>query len=315
MLLTEAIDQYLLSLKADGLSPATIKWYRSILRSFSNDYPLRELEAFTVNTMRSYIVKLREKNVYDGAVQRLRRNPEASSPAPQKKVELATVDSHVTALHAFWGWCAREYVLANPMGNIRRPPPRDRHIKAIAPEDFVKIFNATTEGAAGTRDRALLTFLADTGARLGGVHGLQWEYLNIDEGWALVLEKGARLRKVVFTQMTARFLLAWRNLAYPQAKYVFTSVQPPFDQLSKDGIEQILKRLKARARVEGRVNPHSFRHNFAREYLRNGGDLVSLARLLGHKDIKVTSDYYAIFSQDELAVLHEKYSPLKEMLK
>jgi len=83
--------------------------------------------------------------------------------------------------------------------------------------------------------------------------------------------------------------------------------------LTESGVSQVLKRLKRRAGVRGRVNPHAFRHGFAREYLKNGGDLATLAKLLGHKDINTTTDFYAVFSEDELAELHEKFSPLRAL--
>ncbi|MCU0476789.1 MAG: tyrosine-type recombinase/integrase, partial [Anaerolineae bacterium] len=78
------------------------------------------------------------------------------------------------------------------------------------------------------------------------------------------------------------------------------------------GVHQMLKRLKAKAGVSGRVNPHSFRHNFAREYLRNGGEVVTLARLLGHEDVNTTAAFYAVFSKDELQSQHMKFSPISK---
>lgn len=72
--------------------------------------------------------------------------------------------------------------------------------------------------------------------------------------------------------------------------------------------------MKKRAGVSGRVNPHAFRHNFARAYLQSGGDLVTLTPLLGHVDVNVTAAYYAVFSSDELAAMQEKHSPLLNML-
>lgn len=83
------------------------------------------------------------------------------------------------------------------------------------------------------------------------------------------------------------------------------------EPLTASGLHQALKRLKKRANVAGRVNPHSFRHGFAREYLRQGGDVITLARLLGHSDVNTTAAYYAVFDDDELAMLHNKYSPIR----
>jgi integrase len=41
---------------------------------------------------------------------------------------------------------------------------------------------------------------------------------------------------------------------------------------------------------------------------------VTLARLLGHKDVNTTAAYYAVFSDRELADLQAKYSPLRRLL-
>lgn len=49
--------------------------------------------------------------------------------------------------------------------------------------------------------------------------------------------------------------------------------------------------------------------------LIGGGNLVTLARLLGHSNVNVTAAYYAVFADDELADLQNKYSPVKQMLK
>lgn len=46
-----------------------------------------------------------------------------------------------------------------------------------------------------------------------------------------------------------------------------------------------------RARVLKRVTAHVYRHSFATEYLRNGGDLNSLRELLGHTNLETTQNY------------------------
>lgn len=75
----------------------------------------------------------------------------------------------------------------------------------------------------------------------------------------------------------------------------------------------MLRRLKKKSGVTGPVNPHSFRHGFAREYLTNGGNLASLADTLGHSDVHVTWQNYGIFTIDELKAEHAKYSPVAQL--
>ena len=74
------------------------------------------------------------------------------------------------------------------------------------------------------------------------------------------------------------------------------------------GVNQLLKRLKKRAGVTGRANPHSFRHGFAKDYLMAGGDLASLADLMGHESVETTKTFYAVFEQDDLRRKHDHFS-------
>ncbi len=55
-----------------------------------------------------------------------------------------------------------------------------------------------------------------------------------------------------------------------------------------------------------------FRHSFATSYLRDGGNLIYLQRLLGHSDIQTTKVYIANQVED-LALVHRKTSLLSKL--
>jgi site-specific recombinase XerD len=80
------------------------------------------------------------------------------------------------------------------------------------------------------------------------------------------------------------------------------------EQLTVSGVNQVLKRLKKRAGVTGRANPHAFRHGFAKDYLMAGGDLASLADLMGHESVETTKSFYAVFEQEDLRRKHDHFS-------
>ena len=61
------------------------------------------------------------------------------------------------------------------------------------------------------------------------------------------------------------------------------------------------------------MNAHAFRHGFARHYILSGGDLATLADLLGHSTVAVTKDYYAVFTLRELRRKHSQHSPLAQL--
>ena len=83
--------------------------------------------------------------------------------------------------------------------------------------------------------------------------------------------------------------------------------------MTVSGLNQALKRLARRAGVTGRCNPHSFRHGFARSFLQSGGDLATVAQILGHSSIRVTGDFYSAWSDKELAERHDQFSPIKHL--
>lgn len=61
-----------------------------------------------------------------------------------------------------------------------------------------------------------------------------------------------------------------------------------------------------------RVSPHTFRHTFAKYYLLNNGDVMTLQKILGHSSIEMVRKYVNMTSNDIL-VQHNKYSPINNL--
>jgi integrase/recombinase XerD len=284
--MTKALGEFLLAGEADGLAPTTLDWYGYLLRPMIQQ--LGE-ELPTTHALRQYVVTIRQT------------------------YKDHTTSGHIRALHRFFAWNAEEYGVINPMKGIKRMKAPAAEVRSIAPEDFVKMFNNAGENDIGIRNRAIMAFLADTGVRLGGIAGLTLEALDISMRRAWVIEKGRKKRIVVFTFYTARLLELWLAVRPEGSRTVFTTLDTGTG-LTTHGIQEIFKRLKKKLGIQGHASPHAFRHGFAKGYLSNGGELATLAKLMGHNDIQTTMDHYAIFSHDELANLHEKYSPLRALL-
>ena len=61
------------------------------------------------------------------------------------------------------------------------------------------------------------------------------------------------------------------------------------------------------------VHPHSFRHYFAVSYIRNGGDIYRLSRILRHTQISTTQLYLRSMGVEHLLEGHSQFSPLARM--
>jgi integrase/recombinase XerD len=282
--LQNALDEFILGCQADGLSRSTTDWYQSLLRRFVVAHPDRLLSDIAAHDMREYVIGLRKHY---------------SSPD--------TISDHIRALHRFWKWSSQEYQVGNPMRSVKYPKLPERKPRAAEMEDISAMFKAATE----PRDRAILAFMLDTGCRAAGVVRLQPNDVDLNDHRALVTEKGEKTRGVVFTAFTADLLSAWIAQRHPAAQlfYNLDTLEP----LTRNGLYQLFRRLARRAGVKGRFNPHALRHTFAREYIRAGGDLATLSKLLGHRDVGTTVAHYAIFTDGEIAEKHEKYSPVRRL--
>lgn len=303
-----AIEQFLLACKANGLKPATIRWYASMLKPVGIEMCGIPIDLVNSTHTRQYIVELRSRDHrYQDASQRKELKGGLSADS---------LRGHVTALRSFFQWCQTEYQLPqtwNPMRNIRKPSTDRKLPKAISLEDLQRLLFAIKPDRKGIRDKAMLVFLADTGCRAGGVLGLKVADLHMHSRRAMVTEKGDRVRTIYFSHFTATLLAAWLKVM-PKSEFVFCSLGNELgQQLTHSGLNQILRRLKDRSGVRGRVNPHSFRHYFAINFILEGGDLASLAQIMGHSSVTVTESYYARFADDELAARHRKFSPVRRL--
>ena len=84
-----------------------------------------------------------------------------------------------------------------------------------------------------------------------------------------------------------------------------TARQRPLERYQ---LRRLVVRIADRAGVQN-IYPHRFRHTFAINFLRNGGDIYSLQRILGHTTLEMVKNYLAIAEADVNAA-HKRASPV-----
>jgi site-specific recombinase XerD len=306
MLLSEALQEFDLSLAGVALL-STRTWYRRRLRSLAGFLGDVDISTITTPDLRRWRVHLVEQD------QRWMDHP--TRPPVAGGLSVWTVRGYITACRRLFAWLADEGLLGhNPAARLEMPPKPSRATpKAISYQEVLAMIQA-----ASVRDRAMVTFLAATGCRVGGLADLRLGDLEMEREplRATVREKfrgGPRARIVYYGPLTAFFLLVWLAIRPDKfgTDHVFLGQRGP---LTESGIHQALKRLGRRVGVTGRCNPHAFRHGFAKGYLDQGADLGTVSQLLGHGGIEVTSEFYSRWLPGELAERHQRFSWLERLV-
>ena len=84
--------------------------------------------------------------------------------------------------------------------------------------------------------------------------------------------------------------------------------------ITRQWVFQILKKLAADANIpQSSLSPHVLRHAFATHILDNGGNLISIKKMLGHKSISTTEIYTHVSKAKLKEVINTKH-PLNKII-
>ena len=164
----------------------------------------------------------------------------------------------------------------------------------------------------GDRDRAMILALLESGCRRGEFLDLNIGDVNVTTGAVLVRKgKGGKPRTVVFGAKCRR-----RVTAYLRHRASVGDCDPLWGtragtRLTPNGLSEILRRRARKAGVEV-PSVHASRRSFALAMLRNGADIMSLQRLMGHSNLSVLRRYLAQ-TEDNLRKAHERAGPVDNL--
>ncbi len=238
-----------------------------------------------------------------------------------------TVLNYHIGLSALWTWAIKAgYADRHVLREITPPDPEERVIVPFTQEEVRLLLNALDRSRvyirpgkrecsnrqdAGiiTRNRAIILVLLDTGLRASELVSLQGKDVDMRNRRIHVVNgKGDKDRMIPFSANTAqaiqRYLLTRADDSINDPLFV------THDGLSIDRItlRRTLHRLGERAGVAD-VHPHRFRHTFAIQFLRNGGNMYVLQMLLGHSTLEMCKKYL-LLAQTDADETHKRASPV-----
>jgi integrase len=207
-----------------------------------------------------------------------------------RKVSPATVSREMTLLSSALNVARKEWGLisTNPISDVRKPTSPPHRDRLITPKEMEKLELIAGADLGQGLARALhaFKFAMETAMRAGEVVALEWARVDIERRVArLDMTKNGTAREVPLSSEAIRLIEE-----LPRCDPIFN--------LTSQTLDTLWRRLRDRAGVTN-LTFHDSRH-IAITRLSRKLDVLALARMVGHKDLRMLSIYYNE-SAEELA--------------
>jgi integrase/recombinase XerD len=264
--LDDAYTAFWQSRKAKNVSLATLEFYTATTTRFISwlkNHGVCDPEQVTVREVIDYLAELRDTKASDN-----------------------TINDHARAIRTlmiFW------YEEKFSPERVRFPMPKigDVDHKVLSYEELSDLLSVCPTA----RDRAIVSFMVDTGARRQEVANLIWEDVDLKSGAVhIVRGKGRKSRWVGISPITLRYIINYRKERKPDldaGSPVFVSRNG--SSMTGEAILQVFRRLSGL--VGFHVHPHVLRHTYATNANASGMSLFDIQQTMGHAEATTTERY------------------------
>lgn len=280
-------------LKVKNYSPSSIVAYREHLPGLFahlKELGITDVKRVTSGHLQSYQLRIMEH----------------TSARTNNKYSVGTICTKTRAMKRFFKYLEDSgTILINPAEHIKEPKKETRLPRSILSEVEVRNILAqprlTTRN--GVRARAVLEVLYSTGIRLEELINLTIFDCDLQGGLLRVKGKFSKDRIVPLGKHAVSFLKEYITRVRPQHTNKNKTIKNLFvsrfsGPLSKQVIELMVRDYARKAGITKKVTPHTFRHTFATELVRNGADITAVRKMLGHSNLSATNIYIHVAGVD-----------------
>ena len=300
MYLETMLDDYLLELKLRNCSQRTIKTVKNNNTLFFNwlksETGIVEVEQVRKTHIKGYL---------------------------RHKQELGSKPTYINGIlkniRMFFNYLVREeYIETNPVAAVRFQKEEKVLIKSFSAEEvgrMIKVYGNDTFLEA--RNCCIIVMLFDTGIRNFELCNIRME--DIRNNSILIHGKGNKQRMVPISPYLRKCMHKYemKRMKYTKERYQdeFYFFSQKGKKLTVEAVERVVRNCGKEAKVneEIRCSPHTCRHTFAQLNLKNGLDIYSLSRLLGHENISITKRYLQSMTDVDIIQNAVKTSPLMNL--
>lgn len=223
----------------------------------------------------------------------------------------------LSGLRTFYKYLLLEDIVENDPTELIDSPKLPRTIPDYLTVEEINLILAQIDMSRsdGQRNRAMFETLYGCGLRVSELVNLALTNLFLEEGFIKVLGKGDKERLVPIDPASIKHIKNYKNLVR-----VHQDIQPGEEdllflnrrgkRLSRQYVFMALKDLVAKAGIDKKVSPHTFRHSFATHLVEGGASLRAVQEMLGHQSITTTEIYTHLdrdYLRQSIIEFHPRY--------
>lgn len=238
----------------------------------------------------------------------------------------STIQRNISSLRQFFGFLYDEKNLhSNPMTHLKTKAKHKTLPKTISEEEMKMLLsyfdNATTK--TSIRLRCMLHVLYAGGLRVSELVSLKNDALiydaESDRHFIIIKGKGNKERIIPLHKHASTSIVQYKQSIRSMSTkkntcntYMFSSSISKEGHMTRQGFAKILKKVAEEVGIaREKISPHVIRHAFATHMLNHGADLLSIQKLLGHKDISTTQIYTHVASEKLKKIVEENFDSHK----
>lgn len=292
-----------------GLSPVSTRNYHNFLKVFvawltESNLTLLKPHELTPEHVWNYRLYLSRKKDSKGSY-----------------LKKTTQNYYLIALRNLLAFFSEKDIISLPATKIKLPKltDKDKSIKFLNFDQIEHLMEMPSlDKADGLRDRAILEILFSTGMRVSELTSLNIRSFDvqkiidkkISELEMGISGKGGSMRTVYFAPRAMEWLGKYLRTRQDMFTPLFINYKNGSDEndhrLTPRSIERLVRKYTSMAGLPVDATPHTLRHSFATDLLKQGADMRSVQELLGHKNI-VTTQIYTHVTNPQLRDIHKKY--------
>ncbi|HXN46356.1 MAG TPA: site-specific integrase [Bryobacteraceae bacterium] len=223
------------------------------------------------------------------------------------RLQPSSINVYLRAMNAFMRWGSLEEHFKPPIRSVSLLKTPTRVIPTLNEFQVQHIVGFKPKWLKERRVHSMAMLVLDTGLRLNEC--LQLEVADVDlENFLVTVRKGKgdKQRRVPISGVGRKVLYRYINQGGdPARRFVFTTVNGT--ALTQRNADRDLKHMGRKLKLD--LHWHLLRHCFGSLFIRNGGNVADLQRIMGHAAITTTMLYVHAQASD-FVMAHNTLSPL-----